>query len=611
MGNALADESTAEAVLAKAGQEHLVEGLTQDQRQRLLAQVLALDAAYVGGLEAYVRNARQLLAASQRGDNPMEGLIPSVPTGERLTYGDSQFQKFEDRGMAEAGSAVFVLVAGGLGERLGFPGIKLRISVSLLTGWSFIEYYCRGILALQQRHSVGGAAASTPIPCCAQRGPGEKTPIPLVIMTSDDTHAPTVALLEESNYFGLERGQVHVLKQEKVACLIDSDARLAKDPNDPGLIETKPHGHGDIHALFHTSGLARRFQEEGKRWLVFFQDTNALFYRGALATLGVSAEQGFAMNSVSVPRKPKDAMGAIAKLDRADGSSLTLNVEYNQLDPLLRATSYPDGDVADETGFSPFPGNMNSLVFAMDQYVATLERTSGIIAEFVNPKYADSSRTKFKSSTRLECMMQDFPKELPPQAKVGFTMFDTWSAYSPVKNSPAAASQKFREGNHPQSGTTGETDVYAANCRTLRLAGASVEEPAAKRTFNGIDVAVEAIVVWSPQWALSFRGVSERLPSPGKIKISNRSTLLLDGDIVLEDLTLDGALTIVAKPGCRVRVARLSVRNAGCILEPVADEEQDPQLKIKGFRMQRNEVRELVFDSPGEHVVSEPSEQRL
>merc|ERR1719422_2931421 len=204
-------------------------------------------------------------------------------------------------------------------------------------------------------------------------------------------------------------------------------------------------------------------------------------------------------------------MGAIAKLVRADGTSITMNVEYNQLDPLLRATTYPDGDVADETGYSPFPGNMNSLVFAMDTYVSTLERTAGVIAEFVNPKYADSTRTKFKSSTRLECMMQDFPKELPPEANVGFTMFDAWSAYSPVKNSPAAATQKFREGTHPQSGTTGETGLYAANCSTLQLAGAKVEDPV-KRTFNGIDVDLSACVIWSPQWALSFSDVCERLP---------------------------------------------------------------------------------------------------
>lgn len=42
---------------------------------------------------------------------------------------------------------------------------------------------------------------------------------------------------------------------------------------------------------------------------------------------------------------------------------MVLNVEYNQLDPLLRASGYPDGDVNDPTtGYSPFPGNINQVI---------------------------------------------------------------------------------------------------------------------------------------------------------------------------------------------------------------------------------------------------------
>lgn len=34
-----------------------------------------------------------------------------------------------------------------------------------------------------------------------------------------------------------------------------------------------------------------------------------------------------------------------------------------------------------------------------------------MVVEFVNPKYKDNSRrVEFKKPTRLECMMQDFPK---------------------------------------------------------------------------------------------------------------------------------------------------------------------------------------------------------
>lgn len=37
-------------------------------------------------------------------------------------------------------------------------------------------------------------------------------------------------------------------------------------------------------------------------------------------------------------------------------------------------------------------------------------------------RYKDSSKTAFKSSTRLECMMQDYPRTLSPSAKVGFSV---------------------------------------------------------------------------------------------------------------------------------------------------------------------------------------------
>lgn len=48
---------------------------------------------------------------------------------------------------------------------------------------------------------------------------------------------------------------------------------------------------------------------------------------------------------------------------------MVINVEYNQLDPLLRATGHPDGDANCETGYSPYPGNINQVnyMFQKDQ----------------------------------------------------------------------------------------------------------------------------------------------------------------------------------------------------------------------------------------------------
>jgi UDP-sugar pyrophosphorylase len=100
---------------------------------------------------------------------------------------------------------------------------------------------------------------------------------------------------------------------------------------------------------------------------------------------------------------------------------------------MLRSTeAFKDGDTNDAaTGFSVWPGNINELLFKLESYDAALEAskgaplltlahalshagpshtaplpTAGNVPEFVNPKYADAAKTKFKSPTRLECMMQ-------------------------------------------------------------------------------------------------------------------------------------------------------------------------------------------------------------
>ena len=72
----------------------------------------------------------------------------------------------------------------------------------------------------------------------------------------------------------------------QVPCLADGEARLALAEGDPFRVQTKPHGHGDVHSLLHSSGLASRWAAGGVRWLCFFQDTNGLVFRALPAALG-------------------------------------------------------------------------------------------------------------------------------------------------------------------------------------------------------------------------------------------------------------------------------------------------------------------------------------
>lgn len=150
---------------------------TQDSdKRRLISQLMNLDGSYHGGLVAYIRNAKQLLRDSKEGAsstgrdyprvshsgtfcqdqqqnrwrcggtacsfgvwitcsskpshnlppspgrNVFDGYTPSVPEGERLDFGSERFLELEGQGLRAVAHAAFVLVAGGLGERLGYSG---------------------------------------------------------------------------------------------------------------------------------------------------------------------------------------------------------------------------------------------------------------------------------------------------------------------------------------------------------------------------------------------------------------------------------------------------------------------------------------------------------
>ncbi len=138
-------------------------------------------------------------------------------------------------------------------------------------------------------------------------------------MVSNDTKEPTMKLLNDNNNFGLKKGQISIVQQgDGVPALIDNDARFALDPKNPYKVVTKPHGHGDIHALLYKEGVTKEWQDTlGIEYMVLFQDTNGLAFHTLPLLLGVSQQHGFIMNSLCVPRKANQAIGGIAKLSNA------------------------------------------------------------------------------------------------------------------------------------------------------------------------------------------------------------------------------------------------------------------------------------------------------
>lgn len=699
----------AQAALSTWDQRHVLDVLTVNppsQSSALVrAQLVHFERWYRGGLDAYMRHATRLLHPTtttefQDEADAFADWLPAVPgtaqaaqeeAPEVAAVDSALFHDLEALGAQHIGASAFVVVAGGLGERLGYHDIKLKLPVETLTYASYLERYIGHLLAFEALANETGGHD------------GERVRIPLAIMTSDVTHKATRAYLAANAHFGMREDQVALIKQEKVPCLnlrpavggSDCDGQrleLVLESNDtddrddgadwegerkeapsslpgPLRLAMKPHGHGDVHSLLHASGLAAQWQAQGKRFVHFFQDTNALIVNSFLPMLGACVRNEWAFTFTAVQRKAKDASGAIVRFcepplppsggaasgggdgppeDEA-GKQLTalFNVEYHELDAFLRAkasAAFPDGDANDlRTGFSLFPGNINHFVIELASYTAVLRASGGFVPEVFNPKTVGSGATlRFKSPARLECMMQDYPKLLvacrallPARSQsnpsvtgktttekaagaTGFVLFPPALVYSPCKNDVASAREKARNDIPPQCAGSAEHDLFAVNRAKLATLGVAFEDMATDaqpRETEWLGVPLDCSgpqLVFAPRFAPSQAVLRARFPSPTAVRISQRSTLVLEGNVTIRALALDGALRISACVGASVEVVSLRVHNAGvayAAVEATAAQTEDPVVAMRGYTFEQLGVRELIFDSPGHYIIDEEDEQ--
>ncbi|TYZ64938.1 hypothetical protein PybrP1_000611 [[Pythium] brassicae (nom. inval.)] len=691
----------AQAALSAWGQHHVLDLLATSPPSPSSAlvreQLVHFERWYRGGLDAYMRHATRLLhpnatTASQDGNDVFADWLPAVPGATQAAQEEEApevaavdsvlFQELEALGAQHIGASAFVVVAGGLGERLGYHDVKLKLPVETLTHASYLERYIGHLLAFEALANQKPAAREDD----GERGKddGERVRIPLAIMTSDVTHEATRAYLAANAFFGMREGQVALIKQEKVPCLdlrpagrsgdYDSQQQqerrleLVLEPTDAGdgadgrdgerkdaaspsltsllRLAMKPHGHGDVHSLLHASGLAARWQAQGKRFVHFFQDTNALIVNSFLPMLGACVRHEWAFAYTAVQRKAKDASGAIVRFCEppaaASGLTALLNVEYHELDAFLRtkaSAAFPDGDANDpRTGFSLFPGNINHFVIELASYTAVLRASGGFVPEVFNPKtVGDGATQRFKSPARLECMMQDYPKLLVAcrallparslshssrvtvvkksreSATTGFVLFPPALVYSPCKNDVASAREKARDDIPPQCAGSAEHDLFTVNRAKLAALGVAFPD-AQPREVEWLGVPLDCSgpqLVFAPRFAPSQAVLRTRFPSPTAIRISRRSTLVLEGDVKIRALELDGALCVSACAGASVEVVSLRVHNAGfayAAVEPTA-QPNDPVVAMRGYTFARLGVRELVFDSPGHYTVDEEGER--
>lgn len=448
-------------------------------------------------------------------------------------------------------SCGFILVAGGLGERLGANQIKISLPTESLTGITFVQVFLAHLLEYNHEN-----------------------PPPLFIMTSDDTHQRTLECLDKMTIPQVMRDRISLCKQDSVISFSNSVGKIATKPNPDGTLVLKPHGHGDVHTLFANSGLFDKWQTEfNVKHLVFFQDTNPNCFRCLPILIGVlEDDDGTDFAIATIPRIPKSATGCIAMSKSKDDCFTIENFEYNIVNSIK---GLDDSQLK--------MGNTNQFVIRASAYQRLVLNKP--IPEFCNPKYA-ANRVDFTSPARLECLMQDCLQFFSGGA-VKVVLFQDFAAnrgkthvlYAPAKNSLALAKKAWDAGTVDGSPASSEAALYASNCGLLQSVGCQVDCDMNNAVRFGL-APMELLPFWPcitfhPNTLAFWSDVRQMFPHPQRIHIGPHSSLELKGPgrIVIDQLDLDGSLIVWAKTKDTVlHLTKLSVKNSGRSVESVENE---------------------------------------
>ena len=392
--------------------------------------------------------------------------------------------------------------------------------------------------------------------------------------------------------------------QVEVPSVLDSDGTLALAAD--GHLLLKPHGHGDIHTLLYSYGLPQQWKKANKRHILFMQDTNILAIYGIPSLHGDALSNRLDYASLGIVRKPGEKVGSICRLQDAAGRRLTCNVEYCDFERLLLSLTGV-GDEPNENGNSRYPGNINVLYANISSYLETLTDTRGDVPEFINPKYADDTRSAFKTPARLECMMQDFPKHMPQKARIGYCCLPRWACFSPVKRDSDSAIAEAKKTGYGESFFSMEEDFYKLFRRILRDEAVTIGDASWDETVTPADgVPSLPIVLLTPSTALSLTEMKSHFL--GSFQMTDRSVLVLDGPhITIENSTLDGSLEIHACRDAHVIIRNAHFHNDGWEMR------RDPSGAfrrfsssfefISRFNLLKKDTTVLTFSKPGTYYV--------
>lgn len=301
--------------------------LTPDEQAHLAAQVDSLDLPLIDRL------VKEWILSHPQGQ-PFASIEPldvlPVPTS-----GDVRAKTALAAGEAalRAGRVGMVLVAGGQGTRLGFPGPKGTFPIGPVTQRTLFQYHADRIIHAQRAYG------------CT---------LPWYIMVGDTNEAATRRYFEENDFLGLDPADVYFFKQAMMPS-VDDDGRIFLDS--PSSIAMNPNGHGGCIPALVENGLIADAHKRGVDTLSYFQVDNWAINLADPHFIGYHVlDNGEFSSKVKRKTTPREAAGVFCV---CDGRVRVL--EYTELD------IYPQLLETDAHGeLKHFGGNAAAHVISID-----------------------------------------------------------------------------------------------------------------------------------------------------------------------------------------------------------------------------------------------------
>ena len=537
--------------LLGGGQEHA--------RIKLAEEILDFEIEYHGGMTLYSNKVIELMNECIEGKTKYDNTVLMAPDTVNLSWNElDNLRKADLMGIPELKKCAFFLLAGGLGERLGYHGAKPCMKVDSVSLVTFLDLYCSYIREYQNLF----------LP--------EIVTLPFVMMVVEETDSDIRRLLEEHNYFGLKLEQFHLIRQRRVPAILNLKGEVEFNL-ETGEILSKPHGHGECHLLMHKSGLAEKFRQQGLDWLIFFNDTNPLAFRFLPSYLGVGRQKDWETFYICIKRKPGEALGGVSQLV-TEGREVITNVEYNVLDKLAKHHPEP----VDAEGFSRLPGNVNMIVISLKTYADILKVTHGLVPEFINPKFKEDGVT-LKSPTRMETLISEYTYLLPDCKRVGAIQCERLMCFTCAKNEIALGRQRQAAGLSIETCGSCQFDYYLHHRILLEKLGVKVAGAANNQNLGGITYEVGPRIVLHPSFGVTLRDLEQNIGP--NVEISANSYLELDGKARLENLKIDGSYKVVNKTQGQLTLAQSDLKQTAYVTFADVSTATNPSYEetVRGF----------------------------